>query len=116
MKGKTCCPHRNESEFKKELLTKIFELEKVLGELTLTSGLRCVKCNEDAGGVPGSAHTTGEAIDVAVPDSKFCYNFVKQCFLLGINRIGFGNGFQHIDISKSLPQNVMWNYYNKGKG
>lgn len=77
----------------------------------ITSGYRTVAENNSlSGAATDSAHTTREAVDI------YCIDDRKRQILLdvvranGINRIGLGKTFIHIDISKTLPQNVTWNY------
>lgn len=114
MKGNLTCPHRNVSEFTKDFLSKIKLIENDLGELNISSGLRCLDCNKKVDGVPDSAHTAGQAVDINVPNSNYRYKLIRKCVLLDINRIGVGKTFVHIDIDKSKPVNVCWDYYQKG--
>ena len=52
--------------------------------MIITSGTRCVKHNKEVGGVAGSYHTTGNAIDFVIPGvnvkeyADFCKQLVKQ--------------------------------------
>ena len=52
--------------------------------MIITSGTRCVKHNREVGGVQGSYHTTGNAIDFVIPGvnvkeyADFCKQLVKQ--------------------------------------
>lgn len=90
-------------------------LDKMRGEcgfpFVITSGFRTVAYNstlKDA--VADSAHTTGEAVDIAITDSAKREIFDKVRIANGITRIGIASTFIHIDISKTLPQGVMWTY------
>jgi hypothetical protein len=81
----------------------------------ITSGKRSFIDNEKAGGVPDSAHVTGNAIDVRCRDSYQAFQIIKGALSSGINRIVIGitldekepSGFRyhniHIDNSKTLP-------------
>lgn len=100
------------ADLKKELVDL---MDKMRGECgfswIITSGYRTVAENNSLpGAVSDSAHTTREAVDI------YCVDDRKRQILLdvvrknGINRIGLGKTFIHIDISKTLPQNVTWNY------
>ncbi len=77
----------------------------------LTSTLRDVNKNTEAGGVTNSAHLTGEAVDIHCPNSSSRMKMVNALLSVGFNRIGIGNTFVHADVSKTLPQNVIWHYY-----
>ena len=52
--------------------------------MIITSGTRCVKHNREVGGVAGSYHTTGNAIDFVIPGvnvkeyADFCKQLVNQ--------------------------------------
>ena len=52
--------------------------------MIITSGTRCVKHNKEVGGVAGSYHTTGNAIDFVIPGvnvkeyAEFCKQLVNQ--------------------------------------
>ncbi len=90
-------------------------LDKMRGEcgfpFVITSGFRTVaKNNSLSDSVTDSAHLSGLAVDIAIADSARRAIFDKVRIANGINRIGIGSNFVHIDISKTLPQDVMWTY------
>lgn len=58
-----------------------------------------------------SAHTRGKAVDVRCNSSANRYKIVKAALECGVNRIGIGKTFIHIDNDKSLPQGVIFDYY-----
>lgn len=75
----------------------------------ITSGLRTSSNNELVGGVSDSSHLTGEGVDLASADGATTYKIVTALLQVGFNRIGmYGDGHVHCDISKTLPQNVIW--------
>ena len=122
MKGKLSCPHCNASNLSSELVNTVKVLENSLGfELIITSGLRCLDCNKLAGGVSSSAHLKGEAVDIALTGynntdtiSSMRFKILSKALLIGIVRCGDGATFLHIDVSKSLSQKVIFDYYKKG--
>lgn len=84
----------------------------------ITSGLRSPDQNAALSeSVKDSAHLTGNAVDLLVPDSST--RFVVLCGLLGIQpdralfkRIGIYGHHIHADDSPTLPPNVCW--YSSG--
>lgn len=58
---------------------------------------------------PNSAHLLGKAVDIAVKDSKSRYLILEAAIHFGIQRIGIGDNFIHIDI-KEYPAEVAWIY------
>lgn len=58
-----------------------------------------------------SAHTRGRALDFRCNDSKNRYKMVAALQAVGFTRIGIGKTFIHADDDPSLPQNVIWHYY-----
>lgn len=78
----------------------------------INSGVRSVAQNASlSDAVSDSAHLSGLAVDISITDSSKRYTFNKVAYAHGITRIGLGKDFVHIDISKTLPQNVEWTYY-----
>lgn len=59
--GKWCSGYPE--TLKVDLLKNIQKLRNKYGSLTITSGLRCVSYNSSIGGIRGSKHTQGKAID-----------------------------------------------------
>lgn len=57
-----------------------------------------------------SAHTTKEAVDIYCVDSRKRQILLDVVRKNGINRIGIDDTFIHVDVSKTLPQNVTWVY------
>jgi len=84
----------------------------------INSACRCKKHNQEVGGVPDSAHVSegkeGEAIDIRIASSQELYDLLHINFMyLLFNRVGIGKTLLHLDVSKTLPQNVVWIYSNK---
>ena len=70
----------------------------------ITSGTRCIKHNKEVGGVAGSYHTTGNAIDIIVPgvSGSEVLTYTKQIVAQGRARYTYGGTTQmgqatHID-------------------
>ena len=100
------------AELKPELVDL---MDKMRGECgfswIVTSGYRTVvENNKLPNSVEDLAHTTRGAADIYMVDSRKRQILLDVVRKNGINRIGLGKNFIHIDISKTLPQNVTWNY------
>lgn len=80
------------------------------GGLIVASGYRCETYNERVGGSKTSSHLSGLAVDVACKPSRLRYIIVHAAMDLGINRIGIGNRFIHLDIDRSKDPRVIWLY------
>lgn len=83
--------------------------------INITSGFRCKKKNdqliaEGSGAVPTSSHLRGLAVDFACVTSSDRHDFVAAALDIGINRIGIGKTFIHIDIDPDKAQGVIWVY------
>ena len=92
-----------------DLKTVIEALSFALGGVIVTSGYRCLKHNQEVGGVPDSAHTKGLAADISCKDGAYRLKLVLQALKSGIMRIGIGKTFVHIDIDHSKPDSI-WLY------
>lgn len=58
-----------------------------------------------------SAHTRGLAVDIRCNNSDTRWRIIRAAISCGITRIGVGRSFVHIDADPSLPQGVIWHYY-----
>lgn len=60
-----------------------------------------------------SAHTRGLAVDIRCTTSENRYKIVKAALECGIQRIGIGKNFVHIDKGETagLPAPVVFHYY-----
>lgn len=93
------------------LADKLDNLREIVGvPLIVTSGVRTAGHNNAVGGVDGSAHVRGMAVDFSAVDSGTKFKIVKAALSLGFNRIGVGARFVHLDIDDTKPPNVMWTY------
>lgn len=80
--------------------------------LVINSGVRTTNHNHRVGGKVNSAHTSPCfcAADIRVRNMAERDALIRSARKHGINRIGIGRTFVHLDISKDLPQNVTWYY------
>lgn len=65
-----------------------------------------------AGRTGNSAHTRGKAVDVRCTTSANRYKIVAAALEEGVRRIGIGKTFIHLDNDETLPQGVIWDYYD----
>ncbi|MFZ7122070.1 MAG: YcbK family protein [Eubacteriaceae bacterium] len=66
----------------------------------VNSGYRCPSYNEKAGGVPGSYHLYGMAVDVRVPGIK-PEDLIRHASDVGFLGLGLYRTFCHLDIRPS---------------
>jgi zinc D-Ala-D-Ala carboxypeptidase len=93
-------------------MQKIEGLRQILGyKFTVTSGYRTEAHNKKVGGVVGSAHTKGLAIDILTNGGLMRYSLVKSAMHMGIMRIGIDSkkDFVHLDIDLSKVVSI-WTY------
>lgn len=77
----------------------------------INSAYRTKAYDESKGRSGNSAHTKGMAIDIRCNTSQNRYRIISALLSVGFKRIGVGQGFIHADNDPSLPQNVIWDYY-----
>lgn len=92
------------------LLDKVREKAGI--PLVLNCAYRSVEWDKSKGRSGNSAHTRGLAVDIRCHSYRNRIKIVKAALSCGICRIGIGKTFIHLDIDKSLSQDVMWDYYD----
>ena len=60
-----------------------------------------------------SAHTRGLAVDIRCLSDATRWRIIRAAIQCGITRIGVGRTFIHMDADPSLPQGVVWHYYDE---
>lgn len=79
----------------------------------ITSAYRTQEYNDNLkNSSKNSAHIKGKAVDIAAPTSKEKYSIIESALHFGIQRIGVGENFIHLDIQEEneKPINVIWTY------
>ena len=76
----------------------------------INSSWRSEAANKRVGGKPNSAHTRGNAVDIACTNSSDRFMILDACMVAGFTRIGIAKTFIHIDVDEDLPDNVIWTY------
>lgn len=78
----------------------------------ITSGFRTYEHNAKVGGVEGSAHTKGMAVDIAADEwDRETRNLVILCLgLAGFSRLGEAEEFIHADTDEDKPNPATWGY------
>lgn len=77
----------------------------------INSGYRCAKHDNALGGKGN--HTTGKAADISALSSRGKFLIVTAALDVGINRIGIGSTFIHLDFcteEDGKPSEVLWIY------
>lgn len=75
----------------------------------IESGIRTEAHNQEVGGVSGSAHVRGYAVDIrTTPETQKI--IVSALVKAGFKRIGIGANFVHADNDPIKPSPVAWGY------
>ena len=109
----TCKCGCGSNNISQTLINTLQRIRDKLGlPITIKSGYRCPSHNKKEGGKANSAHVKGTAVDIKVnkTDSAFRYKLIAHALGEGINRIGIGTDFVHLDIDRGLPQYQIWVY------
>lgn len=95
------------------MLNKARELANI--PFVIRSWCRCENHNASEGGVSGSAHTKGLAVDIEAIGSRNRFIILRSLLEAGFNRIGFNDdaSFFHVDIDSTKPANVFFTYQHK---
>ena len=95
-------------------IRKLDDAREIAGiPFKINSGYRTPKQNTKVGGVKNSSHTNipCNAADINVGSSSERYKIMSAAIKVGINRIGIGKNFIHLDTDKKKSQDVIWHYY-----
>lgn len=76
-----------------------------------TSGFRSEIWEREQGRDGSSSHTKGVAIDLKATTSSERFKIINALTSIGLNRIGIGKNFIHVDMDKSKAQKIIWHYY-----
>lgn len=100
-----------------ELIFKLNIIRHWYGNpMIVKSGARCAQYNAGIGGEVNSAHLPHpatrqcRAADIYVPDSAARFKLIKHAHHFGIERMGDGQRFLHLDVAWDLPRPVSWVY------
>ena len=106
--GRSACEARR--DVTPALLDRLEIVRDLYGKpMRVTSALRCPAWNTLSGGVPGSEHLTGEAVDIACETAQDRYEMLTAGFR-AFHRIGVGRTFLHFGCGEGHPPRVAWLY------
>lgn len=109
-----CVPSCSIEDMEEEFLFVLDNVRHDAGiPLVLNCAYRSREYDISKGRSGNSAHTHGMAVDIRCNTTANRYKIVKAALANGINRIGIGKAFVHLDIGDKvgLPKNVMFDYY-----
>lgn len=104
------CSERDMNNGFLTLLDKVRETAQI--PLVLNCAYRSKDYDKSKGRSGNSAHTKGKGVDIRCNTSANRYKIVKAAIECGITRIGIGKTFVHLDNDDTLPQGVIWDYYD----
>ena len=76
----------------------------------ITSGYRTKRHNQKVGGVNGSSHTKGHAIDISATSSTQRFKIFNALLQAGFERVGISKNFIHADDDPLKSKQVLWLY------
>ena len=97
-----------------QFVRRLDEAREIAGiPFKVNSGYRTHFHNTKVGGVKDSSHIKIPccAVDIKAEDSRTRFLIISAAIQVGINRIGIGENFIHLDADKTKSQDVSWHYY-----
>ena len=110
-----CTPPCSREDMDQDFLDLMDDVRRKAGiPLIINCAYRSRDYDLKKGRSGNSAHTHGLAVDIRYNASATCYKIVKAAYECGVQRIGIGKNFVHIDMGErvGLPSNVLWHYYD----
>ena len=109
---KKCVPSCSERDMDGAFLSLLDDVRSIAGiPLVLNCAYRSAEWDKSKGRSGNSAHTRGLAVDIRCNTSANRMKIVRAALDCGIRRIGIGKSFIHLDADESLPQDIIFHYY-----
>jgi len=106
-----CNPPCKITDMNEDFLLLLDKIRAEYGKpITINCAYRSPEYDKKQGRSGNSAHTRGLAVDIKCISSSNRAKLLHTIINNGVNRIGISPNFIHIDIDKSLPQDVIWTY------
>lgn len=103
------CPCCNQAKMQPSTLELLDKARDDAGvPFIINSGYRCVKHNNEVGGVEDSSHTKGYAADIRVTSNT--KDIILKACEKYFNRIGIAERFIHVDNDPDKKPNKRWTY------
>lgn len=104
----------------KQVLQIVDALEQIFGEITINSGFRSPELNNISGGASGSAHLSGQAVDISVKNTSCIKVAAKALEKFGSELKGVGldvfQNYVHLDFKdRGVKSITYWVYGRDGK-
>lgn len=107
-----CTPPCSLQDMRQDFINRLDTARDVAGiPFVINSAYRSRAYELSKGRSGNSAHIKGCAVDIRCNTSANAFRIVYAAFRVGFTRIGIGKTFIHLDSDPTLPQNVIWNYY-----
>lgn len=107
-----CIPPCKIADMDATFLSQLDKVREAAGiPLVLNCAYRSREYDLKKGRSGNSAHTKGKGVDIRCTTSQNRMKIVAAALECGIRRIGIGSTFVHLDNDETLPQNVLWHYY-----
>ena len=108
-----CTPACSIEDMDKDFLALMDEVREEAGiPLVVNSAYRSRAWEKLQGRNGNSSHTRGVAVDIRCTTSQNRWKILRAAFKCGIRRIGVARNFIHLDNDPTLPQRVVWHYYD----
>lgn len=101
----------SKDDMNQPFLIQLYEAQSYSGnKFNFTSGIRCKDHNKKVGGSDTSSHLLGLAVDIECKTSRDRALIIKALIKAGLDRIGIGKTFIHVDNDINKAQDVFWLY------
>lgn len=108
-----CTPSCSIEQMDEGFLTLMDRVRELAGiPLVINSAYRSKSWELAHGRTGTSAHCKGKALDIRCNTSANRFKIIAAAINAGIKRIGIGKTFIHLDADSTLPQRVIWDYYD----
>ena len=106
---------RGHADMDPALLAMLDKAREAAGmPFVISSAFRCAARNQAVGGVAGSSHTKGKAVDIRCADSHSRFVMLRALLEAGFRRVELAPTWLHVDVDADKPHDVAF-YQTGGK-